>query len=212
MLLNFTNLLFKYKAKPNGVIAVGAHYGEEYDDYVKNGIKRIVFIEPCKNAFDILMNKFDGNNDVLLLNVACGDSVQDRVWMNTCTYSVNHGQSNSLLKPALHLSLHPEIEFNSCEEVNVTLLDNLGLSNKGYDLLVMDVQGYEGYVVKGAINTLKQINWIYAEVNQKEVYEKNTMVEELDSLLHEFIRVETGQWVGGAWSDAFYVRKSLLHD
>jgi hypothetical protein len=74
----------------------------------------------------------------------------------------------------------------------------------------MDAQGYEGYVLRGGKKTLKQINWVYTEANQLETYEKNTMIGELDNLLHEFKRVETGQWVGGAWTDCFYIRKSLL--
>jgi hypothetical protein len=28
--------------------------------------------------------------------------------------------------------------------------------------------------------------------------------------LHEFNRVETGQWVGGMWSDALYLRNNSL--
>jgi hypothetical protein len=32
----------------------------------------------------------------------------------------------------------------------------------------------------------------------------------LDMYLFDFVRVETGNWVAGSWTDALYVRKTLL--
>jgi hypothetical protein len=92
----------------------------------------------------------------------------------------------------------------------VKRLDSLGLAHKGYQLLVMDVQGFEGRVLKGATETLKQMNFVYTEVNRDEVYQGCTLVDELDELLSEFERVETGAWVGGMWSDAFYIRRNYI--
>lgn len=126
------------------------------------------------------------------------------------TGSQNQGQSNSLLKMDKHLEIHPGITLPTTELVNVRRLDSLGLAHKGYQLLVMDAQGYEGHVIRGAEQTLKQINWIYSEVNKTTVYENCTLVDELDQLLHEFKRVETGDWVGNSWSDALYIRRTLL--
>jgi FkbM family methyltransferase len=212
MLLNFSELLKKYNAKPSGVIVAGSHWGEEHDDYVKAGIRRMAYIEPCAAAFDVLRKNFFGLPEVQLFNLAVGDKAAVDVEMYTGDNTVNKGQSNSLLRPSLHLSLHPEVEFNDTELVDVELLDNLGLAGKGFDLLVMDCQGYEDRVLRGAIKTLKHINWVYTEVNMAPVYENNAMIEDVDELLADFKRVETGPWVGGAWSDSFYVRKSLLHD
>lgn len=209
MLLDFQKLVEKYEVKAKGVIQVGAHHGQEYNDYLQAGIQKNVFIEPCAKAFQELLRRFQYQPNVILYNLACGDEIGSSL-MYTGDNTINRGQSNSLLKPAKHLSIHPEVEFTSEEMVDVDLLDNLGLYEFGYDLLVMDCQGYEGHVLRGGIKTLQRINWVYTEVNKDEVYEGNTMVDELDKLLHEFVRVETGQWVGNAWSDAFYVRKTLI--
>jgi FkbM family methyltransferase len=209
MLLNFQQLIDKYKVKSNGVIHCGAHFGEEHKDYIEAGIQDIVFIEPCRKAFDELMRRFLHSPRVRLFNMACGDEPGTSI-MYTGDNTINKGQSNSLLKPLKHLDIHPTVEFTDEEEVNVDRLDRFGLIGGPYDMLVMDCQGYEGHVLRGAKNILKQINWVYSEVNSGEVYENCTQVAELDTLLHEFERVETGQWVGGMWSDAFYVRKFLL--
>lgn len=207
MLLNFKNLVSKYNVKAEGVIVCGAHHAEEHKDYVAAGIKRFAYIEPCKEAFTVLRNKFAAHHHIQLFNVACGDVEGEQVMY---TGSQNEGQSNSLLKMDKHTQIHPGITLDKTELVTVKRLDSLGLAHKGYQLLTLDVQGFEGRVIKGAEQTLKQINYIYSEVNKDSVYRGCTLIGELDELLNEFERVETGPWVGNMWSDAFYIRKTLL--
>jgi FkbM family methyltransferase len=210
MLLNLVELAKKYNIQPKGLINVGCHWAEEHEIYLSIGIPKMVYIEPCAKAFEELKRRFQYAPNVRLFNLACGDKSEVGVIMYTGDNTINKGQSNSLLKPAKHLRIHPEVEFTSEEMVDVDLLDNFGLIGEPYDLLVMDCQGYEGHVLRGAQKTIEQIKWVYTEVNQSEVYEGCAMVEEIDTLLKDFERVETGNWVGNAWSDAFYVRKNLL--
>jgi hypothetical protein len=42
------------------------------------------------------------------------------------------------------------------------------------------------------------------------VYQGCTLVDDLDELLSEFERAETGAWVGNMWSDALYIRKKSI--
>lgn len=207
MLLNFPSLVKKYSIKANGCIHVGAHHAQEHADYVAAGIKRFAYVEPCAAAFNLLKNKFGAYHHIQLFNVACGDVEGEQVMY---TGSQNEGQSNSLLKMQKHLQIHPGITLPNTELVTVKRLDSLGLAHKGYQLLVMDCQGFEGRVLKGAAETLKQVNYVYTEVNRDAVYEGCTMVAELDELLNEFDRVETGTWVGGMWSDALYIRRKSI--
>lgn len=207
MLLNFSSLVKKYSIKVDGVIVAGAHYAEEHPDYVAAGIKRFVYIEPCAAAFNMLKNKFAAHHHIQLFNYACGEVECEQVMY---TGSQNEGQSNSLLKMAKHTQIHPGITLPNTELVTVKRLDSLGLAHKGYQLLVMDCQGFEGRVLRGATETLKQMNYVYTEVNRDEVYQGCTLVDELDELLHEFDRVETGAWVGNMWSDALYIRRNYI--
>lgn len=207
MLLNFPQLVKKYSIKADGCIHVGAHHAQEHPDYVAAGIKRFVYIEPCAAAFNVLKNKFAAHHHIKLFNYACGEVECEQVMY---TGSQNEGQSNSLLKMHKHTQIHPGITLPNTELVTVKRLDSLGLAHKGYQLLVMDCQGFEGRVLRGATETLKQMNYVYTEVNRDFVYENCTLVDELDELLHEFERVETGQWIGGCWSDALYVRKTKI--
>lgn len=207
MLLDFSKMVRKHKMYARGVIHVGAHYGEEYADYLAAGISKVVFIEPCEKAFKELKYRFLGNPDVRLFNLALGNKHEAGVTMYTSDNASNRGQSNSLLRPAKHLSIHPTIKFDGEELVDVELLDNLGLDTGQYDMLVMDCQGFEGRVLNGGPETLKHINWVYTEVNVDEVYEDCTRQAEIDMLLIDFDIVEMGTLVGDAWSDALYIRK-----
>jgi FkbM family methyltransferase len=207
MLISLKQSIAKHDLRITGVVHVGAHFGQEYHDYKAAGIRQVLFIEPCEKAFKVLQETFNNTSGVMLFNGACGAEVSVAK-MNV--EQANQGMSNSLLKPAKHLQQYPSIQFTSIEEVEVHPLDNIVyfLVPRG-NLLVMDVQGFELEVLKGATQTLKQVDYIYTEVNRDEVYENCARVEQLDEYLTDFARVETS-WQGGTWGDAWYIRKSLL--
>lgn len=204
MLLNLSTLIKEYSLKITGVIHCGAHHGEECPVYHQHGIKDVVLIEPCKAAYQVLQLKFAAHHHIKLINVACGAENGTGV-MHTET--ANKGQSNSLLKPVEHLRHYPDIQFKGTEEVRVCTMDSLNLGNR-YNLLNMDVQGFEAHVLRGATGTLKHIDYVYTEVNQDgaNLYRGAAGITELDKLLHDFDRVET-KWTGQGWGDALYIRK-----
>lgn len=216
MLIPLPEILSKYKIKVNGTIQVGAHFAEEHDIYRQLGIKDIVYIEPCKEAFDLLIGKFNylepffAAEGVELYNFACADYEGE---IDMFISHNNQGQSNSILKPVLHLQQHPEVIFNDTEKVRVTLLDKIPFGRNKYNLLVMDVQGAEGLVLKGAIETLKSVEIIYTEVNRGETYENNMLIDDMDYFLlqHGFERVET-KWASEnlSWGDAIFIKRHLL--
>jgi len=221
MLLPLQEILNKYNLKPKGVIHVGAHWAEEHEDYLKCGIERFVYIEPCRDAYIKMLDKVSYYNAgnviceskipaIKSFNVACGSEEAD---MPMYVSHKNQGQSNSLLKPELHLQQHPEVVFDDAEVVKVVTLDSLAIEKEGYDMLAMDVQGYEGEVLKGATETLKHINIVYTEVNRGETYKGNMLIEEMDEFLweHGFNRFET-HWPSPnwTWGDALYIK--IAHD
>lgn len=209
MLINLGEILKKYNIQTKGIIHVGAHWAEEHDDYLSYGINKFVYIEPCQSAYAVMKAKL-GNcaDDVLLLNVACGSKEGS---MTMYASENNQGQSNSLLEPNLHLQQHPEVVFDTKEEVKVTLLDKLPIDKNAYNILAMDVQGYEGEVLKGATQTLQHIDLIYTEVNRGSTYKGNMLIEEMDEFLFDYQRVET-YWPSPnwTWGDACYIKRSLL--
>lgn len=201
MLIDIT----KHKLHAAGVIHVGAHWGQEYETYVKMGITRMVFIEPASHAYSILKGKFGNKLGIDLMQCALGSRLGSA---RLNIEKQNQGQSNSILEMGTHLTQHPGIHFTETEEVPVLTLDII--YQPGYDLLVIDVQGYEKEVLDGGRQVLKNFKYIYSEVNREDVYRGCARVEEIDLLLdaHGFKRMAT-QWVGG-WGDALYIKKNLI--
>jgi FkbM family methyltransferase len=206
MLIDLKKAVAKHRMQINGVIHVGAHFGQEYQIYRELGISPILFIEPCDKAFKALQETFKECPEVTLFQSACGSEFSIGT-MNV--EQANQGMSNSLLKPAKHLEQYPSIKFTTTEEVEVRKLDeiveHLGFSG---NLLVMDVQGFELQVLKGAPETLKGIDYILLELNRDEVYHNCAKVWEIDAFLQEFTRVETN-WAGGSWGDGLYIKTNL---
>jgi len=209
MLISLSPILSKYNIHPTGVIEVGAHYCEEYDEFKSCGINDMLLIEPCQAAFDIMVNRINDPN-VIFVKCACGFN-EGLVEMNTSPD--NQGQSNSILKPNLHLQQHPEVRFTNKETISVMKLDNIKFHREKYQMLAMDCQGFEGEIIKGAHYTLPYIDIIYSEVNNGETYTDNMLVGEMDSILgiYGFIRVETfwpsPNWT---WGDAIWVKSKFL--
>jgi len=210
MLIDFQQIIKTYSMSITGVIHVGAHFGQEYASYRAANIRDIVFIEPCKNAFRQLVKNVGLEPGVICINSACGLG-KNKALMHV-EYA-NKGMSNSLLKPQLHLEQYPDIKFQGMEEVDIDTLDNLMTNSYSefeiFNTLVMDVQGYEHHVLRGAIGVLHCIDYIYTEVNRAELYEGCARVETLDDFLSEFTRAHTN-WGGKTWGDALYIRKSLM--
>ena len=208
-LISVTETVKSRELNVSGVIHVGAHYGgndgEEIKEYIDLDVKRIVLFEPLKDNFRVLYKnseKFKSNN-IELHNVALG-SHSGIIEMNV---SSNDRQSSSILDPNIHLEAHPEVLFFGKEQVGIKSLDEYNINN--CNLMVVDVQGYELEVFRGAVKTLRNVDYIFCEVNNDEVYKNNARVEEIDEYLsqYNFKRVETKWWNNNLWGDALYIKE-----
>jgi FkbM family methyltransferase len=206
MLISFTNIKQKYDMNIDGIIHIGGHFGEEIPEYVANNICNVIVFEPLSNNFDVLEKNIGGlDADIKRYQVALG-SEEKEVEMYI---SSNDSLSSSLLKPKKHLIQYGDITFEKRENVQVKTLDSYSFF--GYNFINMDVQGYELEVLKGATKTLKNVDYVYCEVNRDEVYENNAYIEEIDEFLFKYNmgRVEV-DWQGGTWGDALYIKKDLV--
>lgn len=187
----------------SGIIHVGGHFGEEIEEYVRNGIADIVIFEPLESNFDVLERNVSRlNANILGYQVALGSEEKElKMYVSS-----NDGLSSSLLKPKVHLTQYTDITFEERDTVEVKTLDSYSLF--GYNFINMDVQGYELEVLKGGTKTLENVDYVYCEVNREEVYENNAYIEEIDEFLSKYNmeRVEV-DWQGGTWGDALYIKK-----
>jgi FkbM family methyltransferase len=195
----------EYITKPiSGIIQIGAHHGNEYDT-LKKLSEHILMFEPQKEVYNKLFNKLGSMPNLIIENKALGSSIGI---MQMYTEQANNGQSSSLLIPQLHCVQYPSIKFTGTEQVEVITLNeyfNDKLFN--YNLLTLDVQGYELEVLKGSTDILLKVDYILCEVNRAELYKGCPMVEEIDSFLNDYgFKRDITSWDGHTWGDALYVR------
>lgn len=196
MLIDFDTIVEKYKINITGIIHVGGHIGEEIPMY-KKYTENIHMFEPLEDCFE----KIDSS--VKKYCVALGES-EGELRM----FVANNNQSSSLLRPKEHLVQHPDVYFTHIRKVKVATLDSYNI--KDCNFMNIDVQGYELNVLKGSLETLNHIDYIYTEANTLETYEKCPLVSDLDLFLVNFERVELEMCANHGWGDAFYVRKNKL--
>lgn len=208
MLLDYRSLKEEFGLNAKGILHIGAHFGQEYRLYKENGIKNLVFFEPLSKNFEMLKTKVPQKEGIKLFKTALGNRTGE---VEMFVETANQGQSSSVLEPDIHLQQYPHITFDSKEIVRMRTLDSFledsELDSSLYNVINMDVQGYELEVLKGASMFLNTIDFIITEVNRANVYKGCAQVEELDKFLlnYGFFRVVTS-WEGVTWGDAFYVK------
>jgi len=201
MIFRIDELKREFGIRPRIVAHVGAHYGEEVDEYLASGVESIYLFEPLAANCDVIRPTIRGK-PVQLHQVALGAaSGTGSMWVSS-----NEKQSSSLLEPKKHIDQYPHITFADRVEVEIGRLDDY-VGDEGVDFLNMDVQGYELEVLKGGEMTLSSVQALITEVNRAELYAHCVQVEELDAFLAAFSlqRVKT-DWCGGSWGDALYLR------
>jgi FkbM family methyltransferase len=177
--------------KPKTVLQVGASGGQEIPLYLKNEIKKAIFIEPLDYPFEILCQNLNGIDDYFPIKSLVGaeDDVNVRMYVSS-----NDGQSSSILKPANHKTIFPNVYFNEEHILKSFTLDtivnfianqNPKFQNK-FDLLYVDVQGAELEVFKGARKVLLEAQYIFTEVGYGGGYDGDASYMDIINYLKSF--------------------------
>lgn len=207
MLIDFSFLCQKYKFIPRGIIHVGAHDLEEMDQYLSEGVSRIVWIEGNPDLVIKNSHLVDGDYQKLIYGLIYSEDGKEVDFNIT-----NNLQSSSILKFGKHKEYHPHVDFIESRKMITSRVDSLleknGVDPEKFDFINLDIQGVELQALKGFGKYLDEVKYIYTEINSGEVYKNNDSIEELDFFLKKFgfIRVET-KMTPFEWGDAFYIRE-----
>jgi len=203
MLIDFGYIFSKYNMNITGILHVGAHRCEENVKYSQNGISNIVWVEGNKE----LVQEMSRTHFVLygLIDERDGVDVKFNIASN--------GESSSILEFGTHSTEHPHVTFIESREQTTIRLDSLfekhNISPNKFNFMNIDIQGKELAALKSMGDNLKYVDYIYTEVNEKELYTGCCFISDLDKFLKDFTRVETKMLHHG-WGDALYIRKGLL--
>lgn len=206
MMLDLPRLFKKYALEFKGVVHVGAHVGQEHRIYKRLGINNKLYIEANPNLMYELVDRVQGDN-VWVYSCAVGEE-EGAVTLNLAD---NGAQSSSILALGTHAKTHSDVNYSDSVKVDMMTLNQiLEKVNSEFDLLVMDVQGYEGHVLRGLGERLNQFKAVVTEVNVGQVYKGCIELPEMDEYMNKFNlkRVETTEknikWYG--WGDALYIK------
>lgn len=209
MLLDLAASVQKFNLTISGVLHVGAHLAEEAKIYNALGIRNVWWIEGNEDNISRIIDEasqYQRLADVKTILALVADEDGKEVTFNITNYD---SMSSSILEFGTHPTFSPDTVFVEHRKQKTWTLDTLVQANGiwGVNFLNMDLQGAELMALKGAEKLISELDYIYTEVNCKEVYVGCAQVEELDAFLTDFDRVETG-WVGDqGWGDALYRRR-----
>lgn len=193
----------KSKPKCKGIIHVGGHFGQEIPFYLSDITRNVIVYEPLEECFKKMFDLYGYSVDCRKKAVG---SFNGEVELNVET--ANFGQSSSVLNPKKHLEEYPSIVFDKKVVCPIVTLDSDIEDPKSFNVLVVDVQGYELEVFKGAKELLSStIEYIICEVNSVEMYERCALIDDLDFYLNSigFKRIMT-TWECESWGNALYAR------
>jgi FkbM family methyltransferase len=121
-------------------------------------------------------------------------------------------QSSSVLPMGMHRSVYPGIQPSGTVEVAATPLDDLlqeiGVDPRHVSMLVIDVQGAEQLVLRGASRVLDCTDCVQVEISFAELYQGGAQIEDVEQTLSGagLRRAALLSGFHSTWGDAFYVR------
>jgi len=188
----------------SGVAHVGAHEAEELVTYRKHGIPQVAWIECQPEVAKALASRIASPNNLVIEGCAWSESGLSKTLKIT-----NNSVSSSLLELKEHKTKYPAVTESRRVQVRTKRLDELIPKEFRFNFLNLDIQGAELEAVRGLGDLINQIDYIYSEVNQLELYAGLAKIVEFDSYLREqgFTRLVTS-WTADGWGDAFYSRGS----
>ena len=205
MLISVKELARDWSIRPSGVVHVGAHLGEESSAYQEFGWLPVIWLEAQPQLAEKLQEH---------LHSPAHRVIQAAVWnVNDLALNLHvasNSQSSSLLEFGSHSADYPDVKFTKKITVKSKRLDALIYLSEMPNFINLDIQGVEMQAVQGLGNLIEKVDYIYVEVNRREVYVDCTKVWDLDEyLLHlGFKRVATRWYLKQGWGDALYIRKT----
>jgi FkbM family methyltransferase len=177
------NELRKYwiKSETLPVLHCGAHLGEERFLYFEFQMLPVTWIESGPHLIDSLREN--------VMQLPCQNVIEATLWSTSNVKMklniANNSFSSSLLNLEAASYLYPEISITESIEVLTTAIDDLEISRQSLDggLLVLDLQGVELEVLKGAVKTLDKSNYILCEVSNVEMYRNQPLWPEINEFL-----------------------------
>lgn len=169
------------------IFDVGAYVGDTVEQFKFSFPEsRIHAFEPFDESFEVMKNRFQKTDSIILNNVGIVDSEKKAGSL----YVTKNDGSSSLLKPkksANKFWVGNPLLIQKKVEIRVNTIDKYCKEHKIHkiDILKIDVQGNEIKVLEGASHMLgrKNIKLIFTEISIAPSYRYQSEIDEIISLL-----------------------------
>jgi FkbM family methyltransferase len=206
MLFTCSELTEAFSLDVRGVLHIGAHKFEERASYIASGWSPRVWIEANEALLD--REAFAENSEDRIIKAACWS--EDGVILDFNIMS--NSECSSLLNLGLTSEYYPEVQLIGVNKVLGRRVDAIFEDASIPNFVNVDVQGSELHVLQGFGERLWEIDFVYCEINKKDLYLSCSRVEQIDEFLGAFgfSRIAT-RWVPlRHWGDALYVRPERI--
>lgn len=198
----------------NGVIHIGANIGQEKDHYKKFKVKRVLWIEADPNTFKKLKKNIKQYKNQKALNYLLNNKKKNIIF-NVSNFG---GNASSIFNFSEHKKMHPDVKFTKKIMLKSYTFEEMIAKEriiiKDYNTLIMDTQGSELLILKGAKKFIHQFKYIKLETSDYEIYKKAPILKTITSFLklHNFtekkkIKIDESK-NGGSVFDILY-KKNL---
>lgn len=203
----------RFLRKTSGVIHVGANIGQERERYKMHSLP-VIWVEPIPEIFETLKANLTDFPQQRAFQYLVTDQDDQEYQFHIAN---NYGLSSSILDLKLHKDIWPSVAYERTITLRSKTLASLlaaeCIDPRHYDVLVMDTQGTELLVLKGAIPILQNFTYIKTEVADFESYTGCCLLAEFASFLkrygfREYSRRKFAERAeGGSYYDIVYKRK-----
>jgi FkbM family methyltransferase len=210
---SYDNLIFPHHTKEfihkqilqssSGVLHVGAHFGEERDFYHQMKLN-VFWVEAVPEFFKKLKNNISTYPDQIAANYLLGNHDKKIVKFYLAN---NEGSSSSVFKLTKDNGFQG-LEMNGAIEIEMRRLDKVlkPIQVDSYPNWIIDAQGAELDVLKGAGKLLDQVSSIMVEVSTREIYKGGTNYLELKEFLREFNFIPIWEPKNNSHEDVLFIR------
>lgn len=198
----------------SGVIHVGANTGQERARYASYGLD-VLWIEPIHEVFETLQRNLAAYPRQRALECLVTDRDGAEYEFHVAN---NEGQSSSIFDLKEHKDVWPKVGFTHSVRLRSKTLPSLleaeGIDRARYDALIMDTQGSELLVLKGAEPILDAFEYIKTEVPDFEAYAGCCRLADIEGFLlpRGFTELKRNAFArhagGGRYYDVVYRRRA----
>ena len=174
---------YRFLHHVGGIIHVGANTGQEAELYDSFGAC-VIWIEPIPEVFENLKQRITTFPRQTAFNYLVTDEDDKDCNLHIAN---NGGESSSILDLGGHSQMWPDVKYTQTITVKGITLGSLlareRIDVRRFDALILDTQGSELKILKGAASLLPNFRFVKVEVPDFESYKGCCQISELSSFM-----------------------------